>query len=321
MNRGLSAVVGVLLAVSLGAHAEGWPTKPIRAVIPFGAGSASDIVPRIAFSQLSAQLGQQVVVENRGGAGGTLGTATVARAEPDGYTLLSTSAAHTVTPALYPHLSYDVAHDFTAVGEIGSSAYVLIIAPSKGIKNIKDFVAAAKAKPGTFTFVSLGVGSAVYMSAERLRMSAGYEAVQVPFKGGAEGLNEVIAGRVDYYFCPIPTALPFIRDGQVLALAVSSPKRSPLLPDVPTTLESGFPNSDYTSWFGMFVPAKTPKSIVDKLNAELIKAVETPDVKTKLAALGVETKPMSPAEFGAQVNSEFATYAAFVKTAGMKVSN
>jgi tripartite-type tricarboxylate transporter receptor subunit TctC len=321
MYRSWIVVVAAMMAASVGVHAEGWPDKPIRAVIPFGAGSASDVVPRIAYGQLSTQLGQQIVVENRGGAGGTLGTAMVARAEPDGYTLLSTSAAHTVTPVLYPHLSYDVSRDFTTVGVIGSSGYVLVISPSKGIKSIKEFVAAAKAKPGAFSFVSLGVGSAVYMSAERFRISAGYEAVNVPFKGGAEGLTEVIANRVDYYFCPIATALSFIRDGTLVALAVSSPKRSPQLPDVPTTLEAGFADSDYTSWFGLFAPAKTPKSIVDMLNAELNKAVQTPAVTERLAALGVETMSISPAEFDAQVKAELVAYAAFAKAAGMKVGN
>jgi len=159
------------------------------------------------------------------------------------------------------------------------------------------------------------------MSAERFRMSAGYEAVHIPFKGGAEGLTEVIAGRVDYYFCPIATALPFIRDGKLLALAVSSPTRSPLLPEVPTTLEAGFPNSDYTFWIGVFAPAKTPQTIVDKLNAEMIKAVQAPDVKEKLATLGVAPATLSPAEFGAQVKSEFGTYTTFAKETGMKVSN
>jgi tripartite-type tricarboxylate transporter receptor subunit TctC len=321
MHRVWIAAAAVLMAASVGAHAQGWPSKPIRAVIPFGAGSATDVIPRIVFDKVSQELGQQVVVENRGGAGGTLGAATVARAEPDGYTLLTTSSAHTIAPALYPNLGYDAARDFTAVGAIGSVPNVLIISPSRGIKNIKDFVAAAKAKPRTFTFASLGVGSAVYMSAERFRMSAGYEAVHIPFKGGAEGLTEVIAGRVDYYFCPIATALPFIRDGKLLALAVSSPSRSPLLPDVPTTLEAGFPNSDYTFWIGVFAPAKTPQAIVDKLNAEMTEAVQSPDVKEKLATLGVETKIMSPAEFGAQVKSELATYATFAKAAGMKLSN
>jgi tripartite-type tricarboxylate transporter receptor subunit TctC len=315
------ALAAVLVAGSLGAHAQSWPNRPVRVIIPFGAGSATDVIPRIVFDRLSQQLGQQIVVENRGGAGGTLGTAMVARADPDGDTLLATSSAHTIAPALYPNLSYDVGRDFTAIGAIGGVPNVLVISPARGIKTLKDLVAAAKAKPGSFSFASLGVGSAVYMSAERFRMSAGYEAVHVPFKGGAEGLTEVMAGRVDYYFCPIATALPFIRDGKLLALAVSSPTRSPLLPDVPTTLEAGFKDSDYTLWIGMFAPAKTPQAIVDKLNAELTKAVQAPDVKEKLNAIGVETMIMPPAAFGAQVKSETAIYADFAKAAGMKVSN
>jgi tripartite-type tricarboxylate transporter receptor subunit TctC len=321
MRRAWIALVAVLVAGSLSAHAQNWPNRPVRVIIPFGAGSATDVIPRIVFDKLSHELGQQLVVENRGGAGSTLGAAMVARAEPDGYTLLTTSSAHTIVPALYPNLSYDTARDFTAVGVIGSAPNVLVISPARGIKTLKDLVTAAKAKPGSFSFASLGVGSAVYMSAERFRISAGYEAVHVPFKGGAEGLTEVMAGRVDYYFCPIATALPFIRDGKLLALAVSSPTRSPLLPDVPTTLEAGFKDSDYTVWFGMFAPAKTPQAIVDRLNAELIKAVQAPDVKEKLNAIGVETMIMSPAAFGAEVKSETATYAEFAKAAGMKVSN
>jgi tripartite-type tricarboxylate transporter receptor subunit TctC len=265
-------------------------------------------------------LGKQFMVENRGGAGGTLGETMVAKADPDGYTLLTTSSAHTIAPALYSNLTYDTANDFIAVGEIGSVPNVLIIAPSKGIKTIKDFVAAAKAKPNALSFASLGVGSAVHMSAERFRISAGYEAVHVPFKGGAEALTEVMAGRVDYYFCPIATALPFIQDGKLLALAVSSRTRAPALPDVPTTLEAGYKDSDYTFWIGMFAPARTPHDIVAKLNAAMIEAVEAPDVKAKLAALGVETAKMSPAEFDAQVKSELSSYAAFAKVAGMKVN-
>ncbi len=314
------AVAALLVAASTTAQADSWPTKPIRVMIPFGAGSATDVVPRIVLDRLSAQLGQPVVVENRGGAGGTLGTATVAKAEPDGYTLLATSSAHTIAPALYPNLSYDVARDFAPVGLMGSVPNVLIIAPSKGIKTVQEFVAAAKAKPGSMSFASLGVGSAVHMSAERFRMSAGYEAVHVPFKGGAEALTEIMAGRVDYYFCPIATALPFIQSGKLLALAVSSRTRAAALPNVPTTLEAGFPNSDYTFWIGAFAPAKTPQAIVDKLNAEIVKAVQTPEVKAKLTALGVETTTLKPAEFGALVKDEIGTYATFAKTAGMKVN-
>lgn len=316
---GIVAAV-VLWLVSAQANADNWPTKPIRVIIPFGAGSATDVIPRIVLDKLSAQLGQPIVVENRGGAGGTLGAAMVAKADADGYTLLTTSSAHTIGPALYPNLSYDVGRDFTAVGVMGSVPNVLIVAPSMGVKTVQDFVATAKKKPGSVSFASLGVGSAVHMSAERFRLSAGYEAVHVPFKGGADALTEVMAGRVDYYFCPIATALPFIQDGKLLALAVSSPTRAAALPDVPTTLEAGFPNSDYTFWIGMFAPAKTPKDIVAKLNAEIAKVVATPEVKDKLTALGVVTEIKSPSAFDAQVKAELGTYATFAKTAGMKVN-
>lgn len=318
MRRLLIALLMFTILAPLDAQADDWPTKSIRVIIPFGAGSATDVIPRIVFERLGADLGQTVVVENRGGAGGTIGTAMVAKATPDGYTLLTTSSAYTIAPSLYSHLSYDATKDLTPVGAIGSVPNVLIIAPSKGIKTLTDFV--AKAKAGSFTFASLGVGSAVYMSAERFRLSAGYKAVDVPFKGGAEGLTEVMAGRVDYYFCPISTALPFIRDGKLLALAVSGRKRSPLLPDVPTTLEAGFKDSDYTFWIGMFAPAKTPPAIVARLNAAIGKAVAAPAVKAKLASLGVDTSAATPAQFGLQVGSELGTYAAFAKAAGMKAN-
>lgn len=315
-------LASVLVAVGAGSSswAQGWPEKPIRAVIPFGAGSATDIIPRIVFDQLSSRLGQTVIVENRGGAGGTIGAAFVAKAEADGYTILATSSAHTITPAIYPNLSYDPAKDFAAVGMIGSVPNVLIISPEKGIKTIREFVAAAKAKPGTFTFASVGVGSAVHLSAERFRVSAGYEAVHVPFKGGAEALTEVMAGRVDYYFCPIATALPFIRDGKLLALAVSSPARAKELPDVPTTLESGFADSDYTFWIGVFAPAKTPRVIIDKLHNEMAQATEASTVRDKLTKIGVQPVTMTASEMDAMVKNEIGRYAVFAKAAGLKAN-
>ncbi|MFD2180835.1 Bug family tripartite tricarboxylate transporter substrate binding protein [Rhodoplanes azumiensis] len=302
------------------APAVSWPTKPVRVVIPFGAGSATDVVPRVVLEQLSARMGQTFVVENRGGAGGTLGSAAVAKAEPDGYTLLANSSAHTITPALYPNLGYDVTRDFVALGVIGSVPNVLIVAPSSGLNTVQDFVAAAKAKPGEFTFASVGIGSAVHLSAERFRASAGYEAVHIPFKGGAEALTEVIAGRVTYYFCPISTALPHIRAGRLKALAVSSPTRAAALPDVPTTLEAGFPNSDYTVWIGFFAPAKTNPAIVTTFHRELTAALESPVLKARLTDIGVEPLPVTPAEFETRVKEEVGTYAAFAKSIGMKIN-
>ena len=308
----------VLLSASPNAWADVWPERPIRTVIPFGAGSATDVIPRIVFERMSSQLGQPIVVENRGGAGGSIGTAIVAKAKPDGYTLLAHSSAHTIAPSIYGNLGFHPANDFAAIGSMGSVPNVLIISPSKGIKTLGEFVAKAKAKPGSFNFASVGVGSAVHLSAERFRMSAGYEAVHIPFKGGPEALTEVIAGRVDYYFCPVATALPHIRDGRLLALAVSSPTRAAALPDVPTTLEAGYPDSDYTLWIGLFAPAGTAPTIVQRLHSDLQAAIKAPTVAEKLGGLGVQAMPLTSAEFGAA--REVKTYDAFARRAGMKVN-
>jgi tripartite-type tricarboxylate transporter receptor subunit TctC len=317
--RLLVSAAALLAACSL-AQAQGWPTKPIRAIIPFGAGSATDVVPRVVFEQLSKQLGQPIVVENRGGAGGTIGATLAAKADPDGYTIMATSSAFTASPALYPNLSYDTEKDFVAIGAIGNAPNVFIIAPSRGIKTIQEFVAQAKAKPNAFSFVSLGVGSGVYLSAERFRHAAGYEAINTPFRGGAEGLTEVIAGRVDYYFCPIATALPFIREGQVLALAVGSANRSSVLPDVPTTLEAGFPDSDYTGWYGLLAPAKTPPEIVSRLHDELQKALRAPAVVERLSQLGVEPLHLSAQQFDERIRREIIEIGGFLKAIGAKVN-
>jgi tripartite-type tricarboxylate transporter receptor subunit TctC len=310
----------ISLAAAPSALADSWPSKPIKAVVPFGAGSATDIIPRIVFEQLQTQLGQTIVVENRGGAGGTIGALQVVKSEPDGYTWLVHSSAHTVAPALYSNLPFKPETDLVPMSMIGSVPNVLIISPDKGIKTIQDFVAYGKANPGKLNFASVGVGSAVHLSAERFRASAGYDAVHIPFKGGAEALAEVIAGRVDYYFCPIATALPHIKSGKLLALAVSSKTRTPLLPDVPTTLEAGFPDSDYTLWVGILGPAGTPKEVTAKLNAEMKKALEAPALREKLEKIGVQTTPMAPEEFGALINTELKTYGDFVKKVGIKVN-
>ena len=318
MQRKFIVALVALVWSCAGVLADTYPSRPVRVIIPAGAGSAVDVIPRIVFDELSARLGQPVIVENRAGGGTIIGTGAVAKADPDGYTILANSTAHAVTPAMYSNLTFDTVADFVAIGALGSLPNVLVIAPSKGINTLAEFVAAAKAKPGSFNFVSLGVGSAVHMSAERFRTAAGYEAQQIPFKGGSEALTEVMTGRVDYYFCPIATALPHIQAGKLRALAVSSPTRSSLLPDVPTTLESGYPDSDFTFWLGAFVPAKTPKEIVDKLNREITAAVASPAVKEKFAAMGVEPMAMTPAAFEAYVKDEIARYAAFAKATGLK---
>ncbi len=298
------------------AFAQKWPVKPIRAIVPFSAGSTIDIIGRIVLDPLGAALGTNFVVENRGGAGGTIGSAIVARAEPDGYTMLIHASAHSAAPAAYPHAPYDTARDFAGVAIFGTVPNVLVVSPKKGFKTIQQLVAAAK--KGNMTFASAGIGSATHWAAERLRLAAGFEATHVPFKGGPEALTEVLTGRVDFMCIGISSGIQLIRSGQLVALAVSTLKRSTALPDVPTTLEAGYPNSDYTFWNGMLVPAKTPRPIVDKLHAEVQKVLKLPAVIDKFKPQGVEPLPVSPREFDAMIKKEIANNIEIVKKAGLK---
>lgn len=317
MPRWLLVISALLLGWGGEAVAQAWPSKPIRAIIAFAAGSATDVIPRVVFEPLSAQLGQPIVVENRGGAGTTIAGAMVAKAEPDGYTLLATSSAHTLVPTVYPNAPYDTAADFAAAVSLGTSPNVLVVSPSKGFKTAQDLVATAKARPGSFNFASAGVGTATHLSAERFRMAAGFDAVHIPFRGGAEALTEVLSGRAEFYFCPLGTALQQVRDGKLLALAVSGPKRAALLPDVPSVLEL-FPNSDYPFWIGVFMPAKTPRDIIEKFHREAVKAMQSPNVKERLETLGMEPMPLTPAEFDAHVRAEIGTTGALARAAGLK---
>jgi len=321
-RRSLPLLAGALAApvIARRAFADTWPSKPIRAIVPFSAGSTTELIPRIVFEPLSVQLGQSIVVENRGGAGGTVGASQVARADPDGYTILVNASAHTAAPALYPNAPYDAAKDFAGVVMLGNTPNVTVIAPSKGIATLRQLVAAAKEKPGRMSFASAGIGSATHLSAERLRLSAEFQATHVPFRGGPEGLTEVMTGRVDFYCCGISSALPFIQAKQLLPLAVSTAKRSSLLPDVPTTLELGYKDSDYNFWTGLLLPAKTPRAIVDKLHAETAKALQTADVREKLAKQGVDPFPLKPAEFDALIRKEIASNLELIKAAGIKAN-
>lgn len=308
----------VLALAAFNTCAQGWPAEPIRAVVPVGAGSSTDIVHRIVLEQLSSQLGQPIVVENRVGAGGTIGSSVVAKADPDGYTILAHGAAHTIAPALYKALSYHPARDFAAVVPLGISPLVLVVSPTKGIKTAADLVAAAKARPNALNFSSVGIGTATHLSAERFQSSAGIQAVHIPFKGGAEAMTEVIAGRVDFFFGPIALVLPHVREGTLTALAVNAEHRSAALPEVPTTRESGFRDAEYPIWFGLFAPAKTPREIVEKLNRETLKALQAVKVREKLVALGVEPMPMSPDQFAAYVEREVVLNATLAQRAGLK---
>jgi tripartite-type tricarboxylate transporter receptor subunit TctC len=300
------------------AQAQSWPTKPIKAFIPFSAGSATDIIPRAVFDRVAADLGQPIVVENRGGAGGTIAVGAVVKAEPDGYTILANSSAHTVAPSIVDNIPYDTAKDLSAVVTLGKNANILVVSPAKGWKTAADLVAAAKARPGTINYASAGVGTATHISAERFRQSAGFAATHVPYRGGPEALADIFGGRVDFYYCPISTALPLLRDGRLVALTASTPQRASALPDVPTSLEAGYANSDYTVWYGVFMPAKTPRAIIDKFHTATMKVIATPAMQQKLAELAVDPMPLKPAEIDALVESEIKANEQLIKAAGIK---
>src|SRR4051794_36883908 len=284
MNRReiLKTGLGSLAAASVGlpliglAQAADWPAKSVRVVVPYAPGSATDLVPRTVFEQVGHQVGQSFIVENRPGGGTTIGSAQVKAAEPDGHTILIHSNAIVTVPAIQLNVPYDPVKDFSGLTPLGNVPLVLVIAPSKGIKNVQELVAKAKAKPGQLNYGAAGIGTPPHLAMERFRLAAGFEGQLVPFKGAPEALTEVMTGRIDIYFCPITPALPLIRDGKVLALAVSSSKRASALPDVPTTIEAGVPESDLDFWVGCFVPKKTPRDVVAKMHAEIVKAIENP---------------------------------------------
>jgi tripartite-type tricarboxylate transporter receptor subunit TctC len=306
------------LATACTVHAQPWPAKPLRAVIPVGAGSSTDIVHRLVLEQLAATIGQPIVVENRVGAGGTIGTSAVAKAEPDGYTLLANGSAHTIAPAIYKSLPYDPARDFIPVVPIGISPSVLVVAPSKGIRSVQALVAAAKARPGALNFSSVGIGTATHLSAERFVTSAGIDAVHVPFKGGSEAMLDVVAGRADFFLGPVALVLPQVRDGKLTALAVNSARRSAVLADVPTLQEAGYADAEYPIWFGLFAPAKTPPAIVQRLNRETLKLLQGQGLREKLAGLGVDSMPMTAEEFRQHVDREIALNALLARKAGLQ---
>jgi tripartite-type tricarboxylate transporter receptor subunit TctC len=316
------AVLALTSATATGAlgqaNAPAWPTRQaIKLIVPFPPGSAIDAVARPVFDAVSHQIGQSMVFESRAGAGGTLGMAAVAKAEGDGYTLLVNSSVQSITPSTYSKLPYDTVRDFAAVVPLSQFPNVLVVPPGR-FKTVQELVASAKAKPGSITYGSGGVGAATHLNAERFRLSASFEAVHVPFKGAPEALREILGGRIDFYFSPLLSAVPLIESREIGGLAVSSLKRSASLPDVPTTLEAGYPNSDYVFWIGLFAPAATPPAIVARLHDETAKALNEPVIRDALKKLGAEPMEMAPAQFDAFVRAEIAVNAALVKAAGIQ---
>jgi tripartite-type tricarboxylate transporter receptor subunit TctC len=301
------------------AASQTFPTKALRVIVPFTAGSGTDITARTVSERLAVQLGHPVVVENRPGAGGTIGQALVAKADPDGYTILMHSSSQTVTPSTYPSLPFDTLRDFSGITMLANIPNILVVAPGRGFKSVQELVAAAKAKPGSLNYASAGMGSATHLNAERFKLGAGIDAVHVPYKGTPEAITDLLAGRVDYYFCPVVNALPLVKEGRVTALAAGSSQRSSGMSELPTTVEAGVPNSAYNFWVGMFVPSKTPRDVVARLHAETVKALQSPEAKDRYAKLGAELQIFSPEQFDQYLRDEVAANAVLVKAAGIKV--
>jgi tripartite-type tricarboxylate transporter receptor subunit TctC len=306
------------LALPLLAHAQAFPAKPVRIVVPFTAGSATDILARTYGQKLQEAWGQPVVVENRPGAGGTIGEGVVAKSAPDGYTLLVTSAAFAYNPSIYPSPGYSTEKDFVEVTPLAAQPNVLVVSPSLNLKSVADLLQRAKDKPGQLNFASAGVGSGTHINAEKFKLAAGVDVVHVPYKGTPEALTDTMTGRVTFFFSPISAALPNVREGKLVALAVSTGKRSSALKDVPTVAESGLPAFDYSLWVAMFAPAGTPAPIVEKIAADVARVSQSPEIRERLTAMGAEAMPMSAAEFHTFVRTEISESAKVIKAAGIK---
>jgi len=316
MKRLSIAAAVLLLAGSV--LAQGYPVKPIKFVVPFSAGSATDIVARTVGEAMGKSLGQAILVENKLGAGGTIATAQVAKSEPDGYTVLIHSSGHALNPSLYSNLGYDTLKDLTGVTPLAAIPNVLVVNPAKGWKTQAELIAAVKAQPGKFNYASAGVGSGTHLNAEIFRLQSGIDALHVPYKGTPDAMTNVIGGANDWFFAPLASALPLIRDGRLQALSVSTKTRASNLPQVPTSTEAGLPDSDYTLWVGMIVPSATPPAVVQKLHDEALKALATPELKERMSKLGADAFTMSPDAFNAYIKSEMAVAARIVKAANLK---
>jgi tripartite-type tricarboxylate transporter receptor subunit TctC len=315
--RFLAAACAALFAAGA-AFAPAFPTKPVRVIVAFTPGSSTDIIGRAVAAKLQEFWGQPVVVENRAGAGGSIGSAAVVKSPPDGYTLLVNSSAHVANPAIYAALPYDTLKDFTNLAPLAGGPNVLIVSPESGMKKLPDFIAAAKAKPGALNFASAGIGSGTHFNLEKLKLMAGIDVTHVPYKGTPEAIADTLAGRVCCYFAPINAALPHVKGGRALALAVSSAKRSTLLPDVPTIAESGVPKFDYTLWVGLWGPPGMPADVTGKINKDVNRALASSDLNDRLVSLGTLPMSMSSAEFTQFIRTEIEDTAKVLKAAGIK---
>ena len=298
--------------------ATDYPSRPIRIVVPFTAGGQPDIVARMMLPKLAESLQQPVIVDNRPGAGGTIGGRIVAGASPDGYTLMSVSAAHVVAPAVRANVGYDTLKDFAGITMTANAAYYLVVPPSLAARSVKELIALAKSKPGQLNFTSAGSGSSTHFAGEMFKHSAGIDIVHVPHKGIPEALTDVIAGRIQIFMAPFGASAGLVRDGKLRALAVTTPQRTRMNPEIPTIAESGLAGFRYDSWAALFAPAKTPRAIINKLNAEATRALKAPEVEQRLLAVGIEPAPGTPAQLDKFVAEQLKLAAALAQKAGIK---
>ena len=313
--RGIA--VSLLLATAC-ASAQKFPERPVRMLIGFTPGTATDIVARVLGQKLGDGWGQNVVAENRPGAGSTIAAGIVVKAAPDGYTLLFNSSAQAVNPALFANLPYDTLKDFTPISPVAEQPNVLVVGPNSTIKTVAELIAAAKAKPGQLNFGSAGSGSGTHLNLEKFKLAAGINVTHVPYKGTPEVATDLIGGRIDGYFAPIAAALPFVNGGKLRAIAVSTAKRSAQLPNVQTVAEAGVRGADFALWFGVWGPAKMPPKLVDQLSKDIGRVLALPEVREQLAKLGSEALNMTPAGFDKFVRDEIDDYTRVVKAAGIK---
>jgi tripartite-type tricarboxylate transporter receptor subunit TctC len=319
MPRFQSLMIFLASGLALPALAETWPARPLRFIVPFAPGGGGDVVGRAIGQRLGEQLGKPLIIDNRGGAGGTLGVDLAAKAAPDGYTLLLGNVGPiAVGPSLYPRLPYDPVRDFAPVTMIASFPNILVANPGLPFKSVPELVAYAKSRPGKLNFGSAGTGTSTHLAAELFSSVAGIDVVHVPYKGGAAALTDVIAGQVAYYFGTLPSSLPLAKAGRIRALGVTSLTRSPAAPDVPTIAESGYRGFEMAAWYGLMYPAGTPREIIVRLNAATMAVLALPDVKERLVQEGSEPMGNTPAQFGAYIKSEIAKWSAVVKAANLK---
>ena len=318
-GRLLGALVALCVAAG-SAFAQNWPTKPVRVIVGLPPGSGTDITARAIAERLTAYTGQTFVVENRPGASGSIAMNLVAKAEPDGYTILVMSSSWTVTPSTVANLPYDTLKDLAGVTMLADIANALAVRADRDIKSVKELIAAAKANPGKMNAAVIGAGSATHLTTERFRLSAGIDVLSIPYKGTPESLTDVLSGRVDYCFCPIGNVMPMVKDGRLRALAVSSQHRTSSVPDLPTTEEAGVPNSAQPFWVGMGVPAKMPRDILARLHGETVRALNSPEIKARWASLNQDVRIFTPEAFDVLLREEVVSNAKLVKDANIKAN-